>query len=40
MVIGTAIGKILVEAPEDANVLCFSTHGMAANFTESIKNFS
>ena len=29
-----AIGEILREAPEDASVLCFSVHGMAANFTD------
>ena len=29
-----AIGEILDEAPQDANVLCFSAHGMAANFTD------
>jgi predicted AlkP superfamily phosphohydrolase/phosphomutase len=29
-----AIGKILEEVPEDANILCFSAHGMAANFTD------
>ena len=29
-----AIGEILATAPQDANVLCFSVHGMAANFTD------
>ncbi len=29
-----AIGEILAEAPEDANIVCFSAHGMAANFTD------
>ena len=29
-----AIGEILAVAPEDANVICFSAHGMAANFTD------
>ena len=29
-----AIGEILAEAPEEATVLCFSVHGMAANFTD------
>lgn len=32
--VDTAIGEILAEAPQDANVLCFSVHGMAANFTD------
>ena len=32
--IDTAIGEILATAPADANVLCFSVHGMAANFTD------
>ena len=32
--IDKAIGEILTEAPQDANVLCFSVHGMAANFTD------
>ncbi|MEO0836595.1 MAG: nucleotide pyrophosphatase [Cyanobacteria bacterium J06642_3] len=32
--VDTAIGEILAEAPADANVLCFSAHGMAANFTD------
>ena len=30
----TAVGEVLSEAPDDANVLCFSVHGMAANFTD------
>jgi predicted AlkP superfamily phosphohydrolase/phosphomutase len=29
-----AIGEILAEAPQNANVVCFSAHGMAANFTD------
>jgi predicted AlkP superfamily phosphohydrolase/phosphomutase len=29
-----AVGEILAEAPENAYVLCFSLHGMAANFTD------
>lgn len=29
-----AIGEILAEVPQDANVICFSAHGMAANFTD------
>lgn len=32
--VDTAIGEILAEAPQDANVVCFSAHGMAANFTD------
>lgn len=32
--VDTAIGEILAEAPEDANVVCFSAHGMAGNFTD------
>ncbi len=32
--IDRAIGEILAETPEDANILCFSVHGMAANFTD------
>lgn len=32
--VDTAMGEILAAAPEDANVLCFSVHGMAANFTD------
>ena len=32
--IDTAVGEILTKAPDDANVLCFSVHGMAANFTD------
>ncbi|MEM7590965.1 MAG: nucleotide pyrophosphatase [Cyanobacteria bacterium P01_A01_bin.83] len=32
--VDTAIGEILAEAPADANVLCFSAHGMAANYTD------
>jgi predicted AlkP superfamily phosphohydrolase/phosphomutase len=32
--IDRAIGEILKEAPEDAYVLCFSLHGMTANYTD------
>ncbi|MEM8673639.1 MAG: alkaline phosphatase family protein [Cyanobacteria bacterium P01_G01_bin.67] len=32
--IDAAIGEILAKAPQDSNVLCFSAHGMAANFTD------
>ncbi|WP_019504781.1 alkaline phosphatase family protein [Pleurocapsa sp. PCC 7319] len=32
--VDTAIGEILESAPQDVNVLCFSVHGMAANFTD------
>jgi predicted AlkP superfamily phosphohydrolase/phosphomutase len=32
--IDRAIGEILAEVPQDATVLCFSVHGMAANFTD------
>ncbi|BAZ44301.1 hypothetical protein NIES4102_13090 [Chondrocystis sp. NIES-4102] len=29
-----AIGEILAVAPQDANIVCFSAHGMTANFTD------
>ncbi|MDJ0687659.1 MAG: alkaline phosphatase family protein [Xenococcaceae cyanobacterium MO_188.B32] len=32
--IDKAIGEILTKAPEDAYLLCFAVHGMAANFTD------
>ena len=32
--VDAAMGEILAAAPQDANVLCFSVHGMAANFTD------
>jgi predicted AlkP superfamily phosphohydrolase/phosphomutase len=32
--VDSAIGEILEEVGEDAYVLCFSVHGMAANFTD------
>jgi len=32
--VDTAIGEILATAPSEANVVCFSAHGMAANFTD------
>lgn len=32
--VDTAIGDILAAAPPDANIICFSAHGMAANFTD------
>jgi predicted AlkP superfamily phosphohydrolase/phosphomutase len=32
--VDSAIGEILAEAPENANVVCFSAHGMAGNFTD------
>jgi hypothetical protein len=32
--VDAAIGETLAAAPQDANVLCFSVHGMAANFTD------